>query len=61
MKWYNFVMGIVFLIVSAIYMAKDDYIIGVWHMGLAIVNFIFYLDFKIDSEMNEIKKKLDSK
>ena len=61
MKWYNFVLGIVFLIVSAVNIAMDDTTMGIWHMGLAIINFIFYLDFKMSDEMSEIKKKLDSK
>ena len=59
MKWYNFVLGIIFLVVSAVYMGLGDTMRGVWYLGLASINFIFYLDFKLSEKMGEIKEKLE--
>lgn len=61
MKWYNFVLATIFLVISGVNMAMDETTMGIWFMGLSIVNFIFYLDYKFSDKLDEIKKKMDSK
>jgi len=61
MKHLNLIFGIVFAIISFVYLFSGYDTMALWHLILSLVNFLTWVLGKIKDQLDEIQNELNNR